>query len=240
MPAYYPVFLDLRGRRCVVIGGGAVGEEKVGRLVEFGADVVVYSPQVTPAVRALADEGALTWRRRGYRRGDLDGAFIAIVADTRDSRVNEEAAREADERSVPLNVNDVTRLCSWIAPAIVRNGDVIIAASTGGSSPALARKLREEMAGTSRTGSRYRAIEYGDLAPMLAEARAELSRRGIRLHPDHWQACITDDLVEMIRLGDAEGAREALMSNLMIGSGCDCPDGVCKMWEDLSPDDNAP
>ena len=235
MPAYYPVFLDLRGRRCVVIGGGAIGEEKVERLVDFGAEVVVYSLEVTPAVRALSEDGTLTWRRRGYRRGDLEGAFIAIVADTRDRRVNEEAAREAEERNVPLNVNDVTHLCSWIAPAMVRDGDVIIAASTGGSSPALARKLREELAGTSRTGSRYRPIEYGALAPMLAEARAELFGQGIRLHPDHWQACITDDLVEMVRLGEGERAREALMSNLMIGAECGCPAGVCEMWEDLSP-----
>ncbi len=234
MPPYYPVFLDLRGRRCVVIGGGPIGAEKVDRLVDFGADVLVFSPAVTRAVRAMADEGRLSWHKRRYRRGDLEGAFIAIVADNRDSALNEEAAREAAERNIPLNVNDVTHLCTWIAPAIVRNGDVIIAASTGGSSPALARKLREELAGTSRTGSGFRAIEYGDLAPMLSEVRTELLGRGIRLKPDHWQASITDDLVEMVRAGEVGRARETLMSSLMIGADCDCPGRTCKMWEELA------
>ena len=236
MPPYYPVFLDLRERRCVVIGGGPIGEEKVERLVDFGADVVVFSPSVTRKVRAMAEEGTLTWHRRRYRRGDLEGAFIAIVADNRDGALNEEASAEAVERNVPLNVNDVTHLCTWIAPSMVRNGDVIIAASTGGSSPALARKLREELAGTSRTGSRFRAIEYGDLAPLLSEVRSELLGRGIRPKPDHWQASITEDLMDMVRSGEVERARETLLSNLMTGADCDCPGSTCRMWEDLGHD----
>ena len=234
MPPYYPVFLDLRGRRCVVIGGGPPGEEKVERLVDFGADVVVFSPKVTRAVRAMAEEGRLSWHSRRYRHGDLEGAFIAIVADNRDNDLNEEVSREASERNVPLNVNDVTHLCTWIAPSMVRNGDVIIAASTGGSSPALARKLREELAGTSRTGSRFRAIEYGDLAPLLSEVRTELLDRGIRPKPDHWQASITEELMDMVRSGEVERARAKLMSSLMIGADCDCPGRTCTMWEDLA------
>ena len=234
VPPYYPVFLDLRGRRCVVIGGGPIGEEKVERLVDFGADVVVFSPKVTRAVRAMAEEGRLAWHSRRYRNGDLEGAFIAIVADNRDSDLNEEASREAAARNVPLNVNDVTHLCTWIAPSMVRNGDVIIAASTGGTSPALARKLREELAGTSRTGSRYRPIEYGDLAPLLSEVRTELLGRGIRPKPDHWQASITEDLMDMVRSGAVERARETLLSNLMIGADCDCPGRTCRMWEELA------
>ena len=226
--------MDLRGRRCVVIGGGPTGEEKVERLVDFGADVVVFSPKVTRKVRAMDEEGTLSWHRRRYSRGDLEGAFIAIVADNRDNDLNEEVSREATERNVPLNVNDVTHLCTWIAPSMVRNGDVIIAASTGGSSPALARKLREELAGTSRTGSRVRAIEYGDLAPLLSEVRTELLDRGIRPKPDHWQASITEELMDMVRSGEVERARAKLMSSLMIGADCDCPGRTCTMWEDLA------
>ena len=119
-----------------------------------------------------------TWKARSLRSWPT----------TADGDLNEEASREAAARNVPLNVNDVTHLCTWIAPSMVRNGDVIIAASTGGTSPALARKLREELAGTSRTGSRFRPIEYGDLAPLLSEVRTELLGRGIRPKPDHWQA----------------------------------------------------
>ena len=234
MPVYYPVFLDIRGRRCVVIGGGSTGEEKVERLVDFGADVDVYSLEVTAAVKAWSSEGLLTWFPRLYKRGDLDGAFIAIVADTSDADLNEQVAEEASERNIPLNVNDVTDLCTWIAPAIVRNGDVIIAASTGGTSPALARKLREELAGTSRTGSVYRPIEYGDLAPLLSEVRAELLGRGIRIKGDHWQASITENLVKMVRSGNSDRAKQVLTENLMIGTQCACPINSCKMWEDLT------
>ena len=234
MPPYYPVFLDIRGRRCVVIGGGELGEEKVDRLVDYGADTVVIAPSLTENLRAMAGRGEITWIERGYRAGDLEGAFIAIVADTSDSGVNEAVSAEARERNVPLNVNDVTHLCTWIAPAVVRRGEVIVAASTGGASPALARKLREELAGTSRTGSRHRVMEYADLAPLLSDARNKLLGNGIRIRPDHWQACLGDDLVDMLHEGRDEEAEAVLMERLMQGAECDCTDGRCRMWDDLA------
>ena len=234
MPPYYPVFLDIRGRRCVVIGGGELGEEKVDRLVDYGADTVVIAPQLTENLTGMAGRGEITWIDRGYREGDLAGAFIAIVADTSDSEVNEAVSAEAGERNVPLNVNDVTHLCTWIAPAVVKRGEVIVAASTGGASPALARKLREELAGTSRTGSRHRVMEYADLAPLLADARSKLLGNGLRIRPDHWQACLGDDLVDMAHEGRSEEAATLLIERLMVGAGCDCPGSLCKMWEDLA------
>jgi len=234
VPAYYPVFLDVRGRRCVVFGGGDIGEQKVERLVEYGADAVVISSEVSDAVREMAGRGSITWVRRGYRAGDLEGTFIAIVADTSDSATNQAISKEALERNVPLNVADVTHLCTWIAPSVVRRGEVIVATSTGGASPALARKFREELAGTSRTGSRYPVMEYADLAPLLSSARTELQLKGIRLTPDHWQACLTDDLVDLLQAGKPEEAKVILMALLMTGADCDCRDGVCKMWEDLA------
>ena len=234
MPAYYPVFLDIRDRRCVVIGGGDIGEEKVVRLLDYGAKVVVVSPEINDTLGDAVDSDRLTWVQRGYQPGDLEGAFIAIVADTSDRPINQAVYDEAKDRNVPLNVADVTHLCTWIAPAIVRRGEVIVAASTGGASPALARKLREELAGTSRTGSRHLIMDYADLAPLLSEVRGELLRRGIRLNPDHWQACLTDDLVDLVRSGDSEEASRLLMSCLMEGVHCSCEDGVCRMWEELA------
>ncbi len=154
MPAYYPVFLDLRDRRVVVVGGGALGEEKGERLKEYGAKTVVIAPELTPALSHMAQEGEITWIERGYEAGDLEGAFIAIVADTSDPDVNEAAFDEAKERNVPLNVNDVTHQCTWIAPSVVKRGEVIVATSTGGGSPAPARKIREGVAGATRPGSR--------------------------------------------------------------------------------------
>ena len=234
MPLYYPVFLDLRGRRVVVIGGGAMGEEKVTRLLPYEAQVVVVSRDVTDEVAELADDGTIKWVRRPYRRGDLDGAFIAIVADTSDDAVNQAVSEEARERNVPLNVADVTDLCTWITPSVARRGEVIVATSTGGASPALARKFREILNGTSRTPSRHELMDFADLAPLLSDARKQLLDKGIRLNLDHWQACLTDELIDLVQAGQIEQAKQVLMDSLLVGTTCDCADTVCAMYEEMA------
>ena len=234
MPDYYPVYLDLRDRRCVVVGGGAAGEEKVRRLLDSGADVTVVSREVTEAVRDFARDGKLSWVERGYGTGDLDGAFIAIVADTSDERVNRQVADEAADQNIPLNVMDVTHLCSFIAPSIVRRGHVSVAVSTGGASPALARKFREELDGPSRMEPRHPVMEYADLAPILVEARTRLRRDGFAINVDHWQVCLTDNLVDLVQAGRSDEALATLMADLLTASECDCPPGVCRRWEDLA------
>ena len=239
MPAYYPVFLDVRDRRCVVIGGGDLADEKASRLLEYGARVAVVSPEINDTLRKRVDGKRLTWIERSYRPGDLQGAFIAIVADTSDPDVNKAVSTEAAEINVPLNVADLTHLCTWIAPAVVRRGDVVVAASTGGASPALARRFREELSGTSRIKSRHDVMELADLAPLLSEARTELGRRGVRLQPDHWQACLTDDLIDLVQEGKLQNAKSRLMSALLSGAECGCEDGSCRMWEDLVATSNA-
>ena len=207
MPGYYPVFIDVRGRRCVVIGGGAIGEEKIHRLMECGANVAVISPTVTGGVQVIADAGGLEWSQREYRSGDLEGAFIAIAA-TDDSSTNTRIAEEANERNVLLNVVDVTHLCTFIAPSVARRGEVTIATSTGGASPALARKFREEL-------SSSRLLEYADLAPLLSEARTELKRRNLSVSPDRWQTCIDEQLLDLVQAGKSAEAGDILMSNLL-------------------------
>ena len=234
MPLYYPVFLDLRGRRVVVIGGGAMGEEKVTRLLPYGAKVVVVSPDVTDEVSELADDGKIEWVRRPYRRGDLDGAFIAIVADTSDDAVNQAVSEEARERNVPLNVADVTDLCTWITPSVARRGEVIVATSTGGASPALARRFREILNGTNRTPSRHELMDFADLAPLLSDARKQLLDKGIRLNLDHWQACLTDELIDLVQAGQIEQAKQVLMDSLLVGTTCDCSDSICAMYEEMA------
>ncbi len=230
MPAYYPVFLDVTDRRCVVIGGGNIGEEKVVKLLEYNAKVVVISPDVNKGVKGLADDDRVNWFQREYRPGDLEGAFIAIAA-TDDNVVNRQIADEATERNVLLNVVDVTHLCTFIAPSVVRRGEVTIATSTGGASPALARKFREVLSG-SPIESQHNVMEYADLAPILADVRAEIRRSNIVLRTDHWQACITDSLLDMVHSDRLDEARETLMADLMAGATCDCQDGVCKIWEE--------
>ena len=207
MPRYYPAFIDVRGRDCVVIGGGDLGEEKVVKLLECDAGVIVISAEVTDRVRELAEDGAVEWIRRDYEYGDLERAFIAI-ANTGDDATDRVISREAEERNVLLNVVDVTHLCTFIAPSVARRGEVTVATSTGGASPALARTFREKLEAS-------RILEFADLAPLLSDARAELRRRGLRVSPDHWQTCITDELLYMAQSGREDEAREKLLSGLL-------------------------
>ena len=210
MPRYYPAFIDVRGRDCVVIGGGELGEEKVVKLLECDANVVVISSEVTSNVSDMASGGVVEWIRRDYVYGDLERAFIAI-ANTGDPETDNQIYREAEERNVILNVVDVTHLCTFIAPSVARRGEVTVATSTGGASPALARTFREKLESS-------RILEYADLAPVLAKARAELRRKGLRVSPDHWQTCITEDLLDTVQSGEPDIAFDTLMEGLLAKS----------------------
>ncbi len=207
MPRYYPAFIDVRDRTCVVIGGGPLGEEKALKLLECDAKVVVISTEVEACVRRLAAERKLEWIRREYAPGDLASAFIAIAA-LEDERTNLLISSEAAERNVPLNVVDVTHLCTFIAPSVARRGEVTVATSTGGASPALARTFREKLEAS-------RILEYADLAPALARARAELRRRRLRVAPDDWQACIDERLLTTAQDDGDDAAYGALMDSLL-------------------------
>lgn len=207
MPRYYPVFINVNKRRCVIIGGGNIGQEKVEKLLECDADVLVISPEVNPHVEVLASSQQISWDKREYQQGDLEGAFIAIAA-TDDNTVNRQIAKEAEDRNVLLNVVDVTHLCTFIAPSVARRGEVTIATSTGGASPALARTFREKLT-TSRI------LEYADLAPILAQARAELVQRGLKVVPDHWQTQITDSLLNLVQSNKSDEAYKFLMDGLL-------------------------
>ena len=210
MPRYYPAFIDVRGRNCLVIGGGPLGEEKVVKLLECNAKVIVIAPEVTPAVEKLAAQGQVEWLMREYRTGDLAQAFIAI-ASTDDDDTDRQIYAEAEERNVLLNVVDVTHLCTFIAPSVARRGEVTVATSTGGASPALARTFREKLESS-------RILEYADLAPILARGRAELRHRGLRVPPDHWQRCISEELLDIVQSGDEAAAYQLLEEGLLAGA----------------------
>ena len=206
MPSYYPVYLDLKGRRCAIVGGGAEAERKAIGLLECGAQVTVISPRVTVVLQDLASRGLIDWVSREYQPGHLEGVFLAI-AENDNPRVYVEVAREAERRGVLLNVVDTTNLCSFIAPAIVRRGEVTFAISTSGLSPALARRLREEL-------SESPVMQWADMAEMLAEVRLALRRQGMKPDPERWQQCMDDELLDLFHSGRREEARARLLTML--------------------------
>ena len=205
---YYPVYLDLENRQCVVIGGNDEALRKVRGLLDSLAIVTVIAPELSPALREMFENGAINWKDRSYQAGDIHGSFLAIVADTSDTQINLQATTEATESNIPLNVMDVTHMCSFIAPAIASRGDVTLAISSGGASPALTRKFREIL-------SESEIMEWADLAPLLSEVRRELRASEIAVTPDHWQACLTDELLRTFQLGDHAKAHQSLLAALI-------------------------
>jgi precorrin-2 dehydrogenase / sirohydrochlorin ferrochelatase len=160
----YVACLKLSGRRCVVIGGGDIGLEKVEGLLACDADVTLIAPEAHPALRVYAEEGSIRWERRAYAGPkDLDGALMVIAA-TDDSEVNIGVSEDAEARSMLVNVVDVPPLCNFILPAIVRSGPLAIAISTAGASPALAKRMKREIADAF-------GEPYARLAVILNEAR---------------------------------------------------------------------
>jgi len=142
----YIACLKLKGRRAVVVGGGDIGLEKVEGLLLCDADVTLIAPDALPALQEYAAEGSISWERREYAGAvDLEGVFLAIAA-TNESEVNIRVSEDAEARSMLVNVVDVPPLCNFILPAIVRSGPLAIAISTAGASPALAKRMKREIA----------------------------------------------------------------------------------------------
>lgn len=196
---YYLAALNLRGRRCLVAGGGAVARRKAEGLLAAGADVLVVAPEVGDM-----PDGAVV-ERRAARLADLDGAVLAVCA-TDDPEANAALAREARQRGVLVNVVDDPGAGDFIVPAVLRRGALQVGVSTGGASPTLARRLRDELA--AQVGN-----EYGELADLLAGLRSAWEPRaiaaGVPPAARHaaWHAVLDLPLLELVRDGQAAEAR---------------------------------
>jgi len=149
---YIPIFFDVTGRPCIVIGGGEVAARKVESLIEAGARVTVVSPRLSPSLQAAVARGLVTHIARDYAPGDIKGCVLAYAA-TDDPKLHRELAAEARTLGIPINVADVPELCSFIAPAVVKRGALQIAISTSGASPAFAARIRREL--DDRFGAEY-------------------------------------------------------------------------------------
>ena len=164
--AYIPIFLDVTGRQCVVVGGGEVAARKVESLLEAGAHVTVVSPRLLSPLSAIVAGGSVTHIARDYQPGDIRGCVLVYAA-TDDPKLHRELAAEARALGIPINVADVPELCTFIAPAVVKRGSLQIAISTGGASPAFAARLR-------RTLEDQFGTEYALTLEVLRAARRRL------------------------------------------------------------------
>ncbi|MEW6595396.1 MAG: bifunctional precorrin-2 dehydrogenase/sirohydrochlorin ferrochelatase [Thermodesulfobacteriota bacterium] len=200
--SFFPICLDIADRHCVVIGGGRVAERKVASLLDCGAAVTVVSPDLTEPLRCLADRGTINWLARPYQAGDLAGAFLVIAA-TDDPEVQEAVHAEAEQDNILLNVADVPKWCNFILPATTRQGDLTIAVSTAGKSPAMARRLREGF-------DRQFGPEYAVLVDLLGELRQVVLGRGMshQQNKELFQRLVEADLAAWLRAGEWERLRD--------------------------------
>ena len=162
----FPMFMKLEGRSCLVVGAGTIGEPKIGSLLASGASVRVVAFTATPAVAQWAETGAITWEARAFTSADLDGVFLVIAA-TNSRDVNAAIFREAGQRNILCNVVDDPEYCDFYYPAVVRRGELQLAISTNGHSPALAQRIRREL--EVQFGP-----EYGEWLEQLGAIRQQL------------------------------------------------------------------
>jgi len=205
---YYPVFLDLRERLAVVVGGGWVAEEKAKGLLAAGARVRLVAPSLEPSLTALVAETGIEHRARDFEARDLDGASLVLA-----ERLGPETERlvfdAAEERRIFVNVQDRVPLCSFIAPAIVRRGDLQVAISTSGSAPALAVRLRERL-------ERELGPEIAELLELARRSRAPLAEAvpGFEERRRRWYELVDSNVLELLREGERERA-ERLVAQVL-------------------------
>lgn len=202
----FPVNLNLRNRNCLVVGGGSVGTRKVMKLIECGAAVTLVSPEVSEDLAALAREGRIVWKRRAYRHGDA-GGMLLVFSTTDFKEVNRAVAADARAAGALCNLADTQELCDFTVPAHVRRGDLLLTISTGGNSPALSRKLRQELA--DQFGP-----EYAQSLRILGAVRHRLLATGHdpERHRTLLRRLIGSGLVARVREGDAAGIDDLLRS----------------------------
>jgi siroheme synthase-like protein len=205
---YYPIYLDLKDRAVLVVGGGTIAEGKTRQLVEAGARVRVVSPALTPNLSGLAARGVIEHAPGCFKKDDLKDVLLVISA-TDDQGVNEEVARLAGELGLLCNVVDQPSLCNFITPALVTRGELQISVSTGGGSPSLAQRVKREIAALI-------GEEYGELLKIAADIRADAKQRipDFERRRNVLHRFVESEAIDLIRAGRYEEARGLAQSFL--------------------------
>jgi len=201
---YYPIYVDIEERSVLIVGGGTVCARKAETMMKYGARVTIVSPEISDEIAQWERDGLLQVRRKLYELSDLDGASM-VIASTDDPCVNARVARDSRRRKIPVNVVDVTHLCEFIVPAIVEQGSIQIAVSTGGKSPALARTLKEDL-------QRFVGPEYDEINRLLGTLRAG-AKKTLPTDTDRkrfFDGIIARGVLQMMREGKRREAYEAI------------------------------
>ena len=204
MNTYYPVYIELREQPCVVMGGGKISEGKVDGLLAVRAKVTVISPDLTPHLYDLAEQKQIAYLPRTYQPGDLTGAFLVICA-TDQAEINHQVWQEASANHQLVNVVDDTPRCNFIAPSILRKGDLTIAISTSGKAPALAVRLKEHF-------QRELGPEYERFLELAGELREPLARHvpDFETRKSLWYELVDSEILGVLARGDITAAREII------------------------------
>jgi len=205
---FLPIFVDLKGRPVLVVGGGEVAARKVGLLLRAGANVSVVAPELCNKLADQAGEGAITHYHKPYSEDDLDQSVLVIAA-TNDHQVNEQVSLEAKQRNIPVNVADAPELCNFILPSIIDRSPVVVAVSTGGASPTLGRLLRARL-------ETLIPASYGRLAELAARFREPVKKRFKRMSQRRrfWEEVVQGPVAELV-YGNKDGRAEAMLKALI-------------------------
>jgi len=208
---YYPIFLNLQDRRCVVIGGGKVALRKIKVLLDCEAKVTMISPEPHPEIVRLSKKKVIRLIQRDYRKEDLNDAAI-VFACTDVKETNRRVAEDSKKRRVPVNVTDDPGLSEFIIPSFFRRGDLTIAVSTAGVSPALAKKIRKNL--EKRLGK-----EYASLVSLIGEVRSALKKRGCAVDGEAWQKVLElHSLMRFVKEGRTKKAKTFMVDQLKLHS----------------------
>lgn len=208
---YYPIYLDVDHQPVLVVGGGDVGTRKVLTLLECGASVTLVSPDATQKLIRLANTGQIEWKPRKYRASDLTRVFLVIGA-ANDEAVNRQISTRARQINLLCNIADKPEACNFILPSIVKRGDLLIAISTSGASPAYAKHLRKEL-------EKQFGDEYAEFLTLMGAVRKKLLSvaHAPEAHKPLFESLVQNDLIHLIRSGDRQGVNALLVKTFGHG-----------------------
>lgn len=204
MAHLFPIYLDLSGKNCLVIGGGPVAERKVENLLEYEVNIKLVSPQVEKKIKEWSLDGSITWLPREFENPDLDGIFMVFVA-TNDGSVNRRVVELCRQRGILANAVDDPPNCDFFIPSLIRHNSLVVAISTEGKSPLFARKLREEL-------EKVITPEYGEYVEILGELRTRVKNDvpDIELRKKIFENLVNSDILNLLKAGEKEKARERI------------------------------